>query len=107
MENSGCNILGVICCAPHRREGHRWQAGRGDPPPRLAAERDHLGGLVNPEMMRAKALEFDEKVRVARMYSELGRQWRELQTKSKARSNGDSQQGKHFLGGRNGAGNSS
>jgi len=68
---------------------------------------------VNPEEMRAKALEFDEKVRatrdpgLARMHSELGRQWRELQTKSKARSNGDSQQGKHFLGGRNGAGNSS
>jgi hypothetical protein len=39
---------------------------------------------VNPEEMRAKALEFDEKVRatrdpgLARMYSELGRQWREL-----------------------------
>jgi hypothetical protein len=40
--------------------------------------------FVNPEEMRAKALEFDEKVRgtrdpgLARMYSELGRQWREL-----------------------------
>jgi hypothetical protein len=39
---------------------------------------------MTAEEMRAKALECDEKVRatrdpgLARMYSELGRQWREL-----------------------------
>ena len=39
---------------------------------------------MTPEEMHAKALECDEKVRatrdpgLARMYSELGRQWREL-----------------------------
>jgi hypothetical protein len=48
---------------------------------------------VNPEEMRAKALECDQMVRdahepaVARRYAELGRQWRELadQLESKAK----------------------
>jgi hypothetical protein len=47
---------------------------------------------VNTEEMRAKALECDEKVRatrdpgLARMYSELGRQWRELADEMTTRS---------------------